>query len=125
MEQSMENDSDETTDKMFPHPESSGVVEVPFPLAPTLRDEFLAHRRHIDAELKAWRTELGLALARLSPELTPGGALAKVKGGVLAGLRYTGVAVAAGEVIAEVAKATGRPEIEGPIRVLITLFRGG
>ena|SRR5688572_9739064 len=116
---------DDTTDKMFPPPESSGVVEVPFTLAPTLRDEFLAHRHHVDKELKAWRTELGLALARFSPELTPSGALTKVKGGMLAGLRYTGVAVAAGEVIAEIAKATGRSEIEGPIRVLITLFRGG
>jgi hypothetical protein len=120
----MENDSDDNTDKMFPPPESSGVVEVPFPLAPTLRDEFLAHRLHIDRELKAWRTELGLALARFSPALTPRGALAKVKNGVFASFRYGGVALLLGEVAAEIANKTGHPEIEGPIRLLITLFGG-
>ncbi len=120
----MENDSDETTDKMFPPPETSGVMETPFTLAPTLRDEFLAHRLHIDKELKAWRNELGLALVRLSPQLTPSGALSKVKHGVLAGFRYGGVALLLGEAAAEIANKTGHPEIEGPLRVLITLFGG-
>lgn len=115
--------ADETTEKMFPPPEGGAPVE-PLPLVRDLRHEYLAHRRHIDAELSAWRLELGTALARLSPEITPASIGQKVKTGALAGLRYGGVALALGEVAAEAAKLAGSPEIEGPIRVLVKLLGG-
>ena len=57
--------------------------------------------------------------------MTVGSTLAKVKAGALAGLRYGGVAVALGELGAQVAKATGHPEIEGPIRAVMTLLGAG
>jgi hypothetical protein len=117
--------SDETTDKMFPPPEERhGAPVIPLPLTRSIREEFLAHRLVIESELKAWRVELGAGLARLTPPVTASGIASKAKAGALAGLRYGGVAVAAGELAAAVAQAAGRPEIEGPIRVLVSLFSG-
>lgn len=118
--------SDDTTDKMFPPPEERhGAPVVPLPLARSIREEFLAHRLVIEDEIKAWRVELCEALARLSPPVTPSGAAAKAKDAGLAALRYGGVAVAGGELVAAIAKAAGHPEIEGPIRTVLTLLAGG
>lgn len=108
--------ADETTDKVFPPRERTPVD--------LLRDEYLAHRLHVDEELKAWRLELGAALARFSPEITPASIGAKVKAGALLSFRYGGVALALGEVAAEAAKLSGLTEIEGPIRVLVKLLGG-
>lgn len=117
--------ADDTTDKMFPPPEERhGAPVVPLPLTRSIREEFLAHRLHIDGELKAWRDELGEALARLSPAPTPGGALDKAKAGALASLRYGGVALALGEAAAQIASVTGHSEIAGPIQTILTLLRG-
>jgi len=112
---------EEVTEKLFPPPGSNTDIQMP---PPTIRDEFLAHRLHFDKELKAWRLELGAALTRMSPPITPASVAAKARAGALAGLRYGGVALAAGEFVAALAKATGHPEIEGPVRVLITMFGG-
>lgn len=116
---------DDTTDKLFPPPEERhGAPVIPLPLTRSIREEFLAHRLVIEDQLKAWRAELGEGLARLSPPVTASSVVEKAKAGALAGLRYGGVAVAAGELAAAVAQAAGRPEIEGPIRVLVSLFTG-
>jgi hypothetical protein len=114
---------DDTTDRLFPPPES-GIAARPLPLAPSIREEFLAHRLHVDGELKAWRHELGEALSRLSPAPTPGSAMAKAKAGALASLRYGGVALALGEAAAQIAAVSGHAEIAGPIQTLLNLLRG-
>jgi hypothetical protein len=115
--------ADETTDRMFPPPERGATVE-PLPLVRDLRHEYLAHRRHIDGELRAFRLELGEALVRFSPPITAASVGAKVKAGALASLRYGSVALALGEAAAQVANVAGRPDIEGPIRVLVQLLGG-
>jgi hypothetical protein len=109
---------DEVTDKLFP-PE-----ERPIPLRPSIREEFAAHHLAIRADLERFRVELAAALARLTPPVTTAGAIDKAKAGALAGLRYGGVALALGEAGAEVAKLLGRPDIEGPVRLLIQLLGG-
>lgn len=117
---------DDTTDRLFPHqmvPES-GTVERPIPLAPSIREEFCSHRRAVEGELRMFRKELAAALARLTPEHTAKSIGQTVKRGALAGLRYGSVAVAAGELGAQLAAATGHPEVEGPLRVLMTLLGG-
>jgi hypothetical protein len=116
---------DETTDMLFPPPESGATNVRPLPLTRSIREEFLQHRVYIDDKVKAIQTDIGLALARLSPSVTPATAGAKVKGGVLAGLKYGGVALALGEGLAALAKATGHPDAEGPIRAVLQLLNGG
>jgi hypothetical protein len=109
---------DDITDRMFP-PEAR-----PIPLRPSIREEFAAHHASIQAELAAWRLQLGEALARLSPAPTPGSAMAKAKAGALASLRYGGVALALGEAAAQIAAVSGHAEIAGPIQTLLNLLRG-
>jgi hypothetical protein len=110
--------ADEVTEKLFPPPER------PIQLRPSIREEFAAHHLAIRSELEGFRVELAAALARLTPPVTPAGALAKAKAGAIAGLRYGGVALALGEAAAQLAAVTGHPEIEGPIRMLINAFGG-
>jgi hypothetical protein len=118
---------DETTEKLFPPPER------PIPLRPSIREEFSAHHIVIREELKTWRGELAAALARLAPPLEPEpqapavgppSVVDKAKAGALAGLRYGGVALALGEVAAQLAAALGHPEIAGPVQTLLRLLGG-
>jgi hypothetical protein len=120
---------DETTDKMFPPPESPLPPDSPIPLQPSIRSAFIAHHTAILQQFGDFRAEMmGLLDARLrgsvAPPPSPSSVRDTLKRGALAGLRYGGVALAVGEVGAEVAKALGRPEIEGPIRVLLQLLGG-
>ena len=117
---------DDTTDKLFPPPEARSGVQAPIPLQPSIRAEFMAHRVHLDAEASAIRREVAAALHRLAapPEVTAAGAVEKVKAGALAGLKFGGVALALGEATAALAGAMGHPEVEGPIRTLLTLLGG-
>lgn len=111
---------DDTTDKLFPHqmvPES-GDVERPIPLAPSVRQEFALHRQEIADELKAWRHELGEALARLSPVPTVGSTLRR--GAVLAGKGAP--VVAAVLALLEVTVPLIRPDWEGPLKALRQAF---
>jgi hypothetical protein len=116
---------DETTEKLFPPPER------PIPLRPSIREEFSAHHIVIREELKTWRGELAAALARLAPPpepqpepQAPPSVVDKAKAGALAGLRYGGVALALGEVAAQLAAALGHPEIAGPVQTLLRLLGG-
>lgn len=117
----MSKGPDETTDKLFPPPES-GVAERPLPLAPSLRTEFLAYRLHFDKELKALHAKVDQALANLPQAVPSTSVLGSVKNGALVTLRYGGVALAVGELAAQIAKAAGHPEIEGPIRAFSQFF---
>jgi hypothetical protein len=101
---------DETTDRMFPPPENPNP-DPPRPLTPSIREEFLAHRLHIDAQLEAWRTHLGEALARLSPEATVKGALAR---GAASGGKVT-VGILAILAAAEMIVKVWKPQFAGPL----------
>lgn len=107
---------DETTDRLFPHQmvSESGEVERPVPLAPSIRAEFAQHRLEIAEELKAWRVELGEALARLSPVPTVGGA---VRGGLISA-RKLGPVVLAALGLLEVVVPLVKPEWIGPLKAL-------
>lgn len=115
---------DETTDKMFPPPESGveeqrwPLKERPLPLQRSIRAEFLLHRLKIEEELAAFRLELGEALARLSPVPTVGGSLRR--GAIIAG---KGAPIAAAVLaLLEVTIPLIRPEWEGPLKALRQAF---
>jgi hypothetical protein len=119
----MSNPND-TTDKVFPPPENPNP-DAPIPIGPSLRVEFVRHRQHLDREFAAIRQDVAAALARLSPAAKhPETIGQRVKNGALAGMRYGAVAMAAGELGAALAKATGHPEVEGPLRVFLNLLGG-
>lgn len=115
---------EDTTDKMFPPAEGGVPPERPLPLQPSLRSTFIAHHAAILEQFGAFRKEmLGLVDARLKElaEPKPANVGATLKNGALAGLRYGGVALALGEVAAQLAHALGHPELEGPIRFFLKL----
>jgi len=117
---------DDTTDKMYPPKEERSGLTAPIPLLPSIREEFLAHRKHIDDEVTKTRKAVEAALLRLGapPEVTAAGATAKLKGGALAGLRYGSLFLVLGEALAQVAGALGHQEVAGPILTLIKLLKG-
>jgi hypothetical protein len=108
--------NDDTTDKLFPHQlrSVSGEVERPIPLQPSIRAEFAQHRLEIDTQLRAFRLELGEALARLSPVPTVGGALRR--GALTAG--KLGPVVLAVLGLLEVVVPLVKPEWIGPLKGL-------
>jgi hypothetical protein len=113
---------DDTTDKLFPPPESA-IVERPIPIGPSIRMEFLAHRRHLDSEMKAMRAELTAALERFAPEPTPASTARRIGRGAAIGGRYGAAILAALALLQAVVKAW-RPELSGPIDSVIQLFGG-
>lgn len=127
--------ADDTTDRMFPVPEGGHdrkhAPPDPIPLAPSIRQEFVAHHVAILGHLAEFERILYERLPKApergeAPEVpSPASVRQKVTGGALVALRYGGVAVAGGELAAAVARALGRPEIAGPIEVLTQLLRGG
>ncbi len=114
----MSKGPNETTDRMFPPPENANP-ERPIPLTPSIREEFIAHRLHFDAQLLAFRTELGLALTRLAPEHTVKSALSR---GVASGGRI-GVAILAILALAEMAIKARYPHLAGPLGEVISGIR--
>jgi porphobilinogen deaminase len=118
--------SDDTTDRLFPHQmiDESAEVERPIAIGPSIRQEFINHRNHIDAELAAWRGELKTALERLSapPDVTPASAARKVGRGALQGTKW-GAAVLAGLGLLQLGLKAKRPDLAGPLDDLIQLFQ--
>lgn len=114
----MSKGPDETTDRMFPPPENANP-QPPIPLTPSIREEFLAYRQHFDTQLAAFRTELGAALAQLSPADTVKSALQR---GVASGGRIT-VAILAILAVAEMAIKARYPHLAGPLGELIAEIR--
>jgi hypothetical protein len=112
--------ADDTTDRLFPHqmvPVSSTVerpVELPLPLQRSIRQEFAEHRLFIEDQLKAYNTRLDLALQRLSPQPSVGGA---VRGGLLAAGKL-GPVVLATLGLLEVVVPLVKPEWMGPLKAL-------
>lgn len=132
--------AEDTTQKLFPPPEgghdrthapAEGGELKPIPLAPSIRVEFAAHHLAIVEHLGKFEKMLDARLPKPKegaedPELpSPRSVRQKVTNGALAGLRYGGVALAAGELAAGIARAQGHPEIAGPIEVVVRLLRGG
>ena len=109
----------EDTDRSFPPFPESHVTERPIPIGPSIRQEFLAHRRHIDTQLEAF----GKQLERLTPaELTPASAGRKVASGALRGTKWGAVIVGVLGLL-QVALKLKRPDLAGPLDDLIALFR--
>jgi hypothetical protein len=113
---------DDTTDKLFPPPESA-VVEAPIPIGPSIRQEFVLHRRYIDKQLEEFGKKLDSALERLAPEASPSSALRKVGRGAAAGGRY-GAAILAGLGLVQAVVKLWRPELAGPFDSLMQVFGG-
>ena len=99
---------DETTDRMFPPAENPNPAR-PVPLAPSIREEFVAHRLEIEAAIKGFDTRLGEALAQLAPAQTVGGALRR---GAAAGGQLT-VKLLAVLAVVEIAIKALKPEWSG------------
>jgi hypothetical protein len=114
---------DDTTDKLFPPPEQTGVIERPIPIGPSIRMEFLAHRRHIDGEIAAWRGELAAALERFAPEPSPVSAMKRVGRGAALGGKY-GAAILAGLGLVQALVKAYRPDLAGPFDGLIQVLGG-
>ena len=121
--------ADDTTDKMFPPPENPNPPEPSIPLQPSIRSAFIAHHSAIlqhFGDFRAEMLELVRAEMRRANSAPPPAASigATIKNGALTGLRYGGVCLAAGELAAEVLNALGRPDIEGPLRVILQMLGG-
>jgi hypothetical protein len=128
---------DDTTKKLFPPPEGGHDRKhaprdpeeelKPIPLAPSIRQEFATHHRQILGYFGLFETMLDERLPKPKDGDLPSPASVRnrVTSGALTAFRYGGVAVAAGELAAAAARALGRPEIAGPIEVLVSVFRGG
>lgn len=115
---------DEVTEKLFPPPGSNTDIRLP---PPTIREEFLAHRLHIDQQLESWGKRLDETLGQLEAAVSPSpSSVAKKAGGaVLKATRYGGVALLLGEAAAQAAHLSSNPQLqqlEGPIRVILQLF---
>jgi hypothetical protein len=109
----------EDTDRSFPPFPESHVTERPIPIGPSIRQEFLAHRRHIDKQFEAFSKKLD---ALTPPELTPSSAGRRVACGALRGTKW-GAAIVGVLGLLQVALKLKRPELAGPLDDLIALFR--
>ena len=116
---------DDTTDKLFPPPETTDVFP-PLPAGRSIREEFIAHREGIRKELKEFRADIVKLLAAhgATKEPSPSVARAQVARGALAGLKWGSVILAGAETIVQVLKVW-RPELAGPVEVLVSFLRGG
>lgn len=116
---------DDTTDKLFPPPETTDVFP-PLPAGRSIREEFLVHREGVTKELAAFRKDIVALLAKqgVPKEPTPSAARAQVARGALAGLKWGSVILAGAETAVQVLKVW-RPELAGPVEVLMSLLRGG
>jgi hypothetical protein len=114
---------DEDTERVWPPPEHSSVVEKPIPIGPSIRTEFLAHRRHIDGRLNSFQLELSRALERLAPERSPSSVARKVGHSALVGGKYAAVVLAALGLL-QGAVQLWRPELAGPFEDLLKLLGG-
>ena len=123
------------TDRIFPPFPESAVVERAIPIGPSIRQEFINHRRHVDFALMAFAEKLDAALERMAPEpakpkpkkstdpdIAPASAARRVAGGALAFSRYGGVVLAVLGVLQLALKAR-HPELAGPLGDLIQLFQ--
>ena len=116
---------DDTTDKLFPPPETTDVFP-PLPAGRSIREEFIAHRRGITLELKEFRADIVKLLAAhgATKEPTAREARAQVTRGALATLKYGAALTAGAECLVQVLKVW-RPELAGPVEVLVSFLRGG
>lgn len=110
----------ETTDKMFPPPEEPDP-RAPIPLGPSLRVEFLVHRKHLDSEMTKIRKEIAAALARMAPDVTPTSAARRVAQGAL-WMTKGGAFILAALGLLQAALQAKHPELAGPLGDLRKLF---
>lgn len=116
---------DDTTDRVFP-PFDEPTREQPIVLGPSIRQEFLAHRRHIDAMVEAWDQRLDAALSRLSPhpaDVSPASAFRRVGRGAAVGGKY-GAAILAGLGLVQALVKAYRPDLAGPFDGLVQVLGG-
>ena len=116
---------DDTTDKLFPPPETTDVFP-PMPPGRSIREEFLVHREGIRKELEAFRADIVKLLAAQGGPKVPTGAEARSRAvqGALKGLKYGAALTAGAECAAQVLKVW-RPELAGPVEVIMSIVRGG
>lgn len=114
---------DEDTDKIFPpFPETRAPnMTGPIPIGPSIRQEFLAHRRDIEFALSAFAKQLDGALGRLAPEVTPASAARRVASGAALAGKYGGIILAVLATL-QVALKAKHPELAGPLGDLLKLF---
>lgn len=110
----------ETTDRMFPPPEEPDP-SAPIPLGPSLRVEFLTHRKHLDREMTLVRQEVAAAFARVAPDVTPASAAQRVARGALVAGKAGGLILAVLATL-QVALQAKHPELAGPLGDLLKLF---
>lgn len=110
----------ETTDRMFPPPEEPNP-SAPIPLGPSLRVEFLTHRKHLDREATLIRQEVAAALARMAPDVTPASAARRVAQGAL-WVTKGGAIILAALGLLQAALQAKHPELAGPLGDLRKLF---
>lgn len=115
--------SDDTTDRLFPPPEQTGITERPIPIGPSIRQEFASHRRHIDGEFQAMRTALAAALERFAPEPSPASTLKRMGRGAALGGKYGAAILAALGLVQGLVK-TYRPDLAGPFDALLSVLGG-
>lgn len=107
------------TDRVFPpFPESP---ERPIPIGPSLRQEFVNHRRHVDFALGAFAEKLDAALERMAPDITPASAARRVASGARQAAKMGGLILAILGALTVALKAR-HPELAGPLGDLLKLF---
>ena len=111
------------TDRIFPPFPESAVVERAIPIGPSIRQEFINHRRHVDFALMAFAEKLDAALERMAPEVTPASIGRKVASGALAGGKYGALIVGVLGILATIAKLW-RPSLAGPIDTIQQVLTG-
>jgi hypothetical protein len=118
----MTHDGD--TDKVFPPFGESAVVERPIPIGPSIRQEFVNHRQHIDTELASIRLEIAGALRTLAPaEVSPASALRRVGRGAALGGKYSAIILAGLGLVQGLVKMF-RPDLAGPFDSLLQVLGG-
>lgn len=114
---------DEDTDKIFPpFPETRAPnMTGPIPIGPSIRQEFLAHRKDVNFALSAFAKQLDAALARLYPDVTGASTARRVANGAVQAGKLGGIVLAVLGVL-QVALKAKHPELAGPLGDLLKLF---
>ena len=124
--------SDDTTDKLFPMPETRhGAPVIPLPLTRSLREEFLVHRLELNAEREVVLTEIKNTLARIEnaakPERkdpSPDSVARKAQQAGLWALAKSPLVLTALGII-QVAVKAWRPDLSGPLDAIAEYLKGG
>ncbi len=116
----MAEDGEIPTDRLFPT-EDSAVVERPIPIGPSIRQEFVLHRRYVDKRIDEFGKQLTAALERLSPEPSPASVMKRMGRGAALGGKYGAVILAALGLVQGLVKVY-RPDLAGPFDALLSVI---